>query len=224
MRAALAEYILENQQILYSSEPDMEIAALLPEAYISKSGYNFNAFTEDHLLAMHNEAEKIIIYLSPIVFNVNLDFYILEGVANLQKNISFFKQTLPCLLGDNKLDNFASTITLFYRFSHYDTFYTSQVMSEFGNSITFSIFDRTKIVDASKQRITVLASVQCESCNRNSELLLFYHMPSLSLCKLCLTDFVNKIILKRSKNYSSEFFNNKECKFIEYNLILFRLL
>lgn len=212
MRAALAEYIWDNQLGIYSSDTDIEVAALLPSAYMSRDSFNFKAYIDDCLLAMNNEADKIVVYLSPIVFDINLDLYILEGAANMKKNISFFKQTFPCLLGENKLNTFTSTITLFYRFNHYDTFYTAEVMREHGHSITFSIFDQTKIVDASKQRITVLASVNCDVCSRNSELLLFQHMPGLSLCKLCLIDFTNKLILKRSKNFASEFFNNKECK------------
>jgi hypothetical protein len=208
----LAEYINDNKHSIDSKESNIDIGNLLPSAYISNDGYNFKAFIDEYLLAMHNEAEKIIIYLAPIVFNINLDLYILEGTANLKENLSFFKQNFPCLIGENKLNNLSSTISLFYRFNHYDTFYTSQVLNEFNYYITFSIYDKSKIIDSTKQRITVLAEIPCDVCNRQTELLILSHIPGLSLCRLCSLDFVNKVILKRTKNYTNEFFYNKECK------------
>ena len=42
--------------------------------------FNFEGFYNEFLLSMHNEAEKIIIYISPIAFNINLDLHVLEGV------------------------------------------------------------------------------------------------------------------------------------------------
>jgi hypothetical protein len=215
MRLALAYYIKENQTSIYSSESNIDIGNLLPSAYITQNGYNFKAFIDDFLLAMHNEAEKIIIYLAPIVFNINMNLYILEGAGNVNKKFTFFKQYFPCLIGDNKSNNFSPTISLFYRFCHYDTFYSYQLIRESGDNITFSIYDNSKVVDPSIPRITIFAGLTCDICNRFTEYLIFSHMPGLSVCKLCLIDFVKQVILKRTNNYAKEFYNNKECKIID---------
>jgi hypothetical protein len=199
-----------NQSKVYNNESKIDIGILLPSGYIEKGKPNFKAFIEEFLLSMHNEAEKIIIYLAPIVFNVNLDLHILEGTAIVdKKDLVYFKQTFPCLMGDQKMNNFSTTISLFYRFSHYDKFYTHQFISEHGNNMTYSSFDKVE----NRQRITVLATdMKCEVCNRVSELLTFTHMPGLPLCKQCLIDLINKIIANRVKSYTKESYNNKECK------------
>lgn len=209
MRIAIFKYIEQNKDAIYNVESQLELGTLLPSAYITDSGFNFKGFYEEYLLSMHNEAEQIIIYLAPIIFDINLDLYILEGTAKLNnKNISYFKQSMPCLYGANS----RLTISLMYRFAHFDSLYTYSLINQFGRNIAFKMMP---IEERMKNRMKVVCETICEVCKRQSEALSFQHIPELTLCKLCLLDFVNKVMVIRIKSYISESYNNKECK---YNL------
>jgi hypothetical protein len=207
MRIALYKYIDANKNKIYSAESGLEIGNLLPAAYIDKNGYDFKAFYEEYLLCMHNEAEKIVIYLAPVVFNVNVDLYILEGTAQMQKqNVKFFKQTLSCLEG-----NKSNKISLLYRFNHYDCLYSHKTFENHFKNISYQInLNR-------KDRYTVFTVCQCEVCGQESELLSFYHIPNNPLCKSCLIFTLNNIMINRIRAYISEFYINKECKDIDIN-------
>jgi hypothetical protein len=200
MRIALYNYIDANKNKIFSSDSQLEIGNLLPAAYIVKDGYNFKGFFEEYLLCMHNEAEKIVIYLAPIVFNVNLDLFILEGTAQLQaNNVQFFKQTL------NSLNSKSKNISLLYRFNHYDCLYDHQTFRTHSGNISYQ-FDLNR-----KNRYTVFTECQCEVCGQQSELLSFYHIPNNPLCKTCLIYSINNIMINRINAYTSEFYINKEC-------------
>lgn len=89
MRLVLYTYILKNKNAYYNAESHIEIGHLLPNEYIDESdNFLFGDFFEQFLLKMNSEAEKIIIYLSPIIFGVNLDLFILEGLAKSNINNS----------------------------------------------------------------------------------------------------------------------------------------
>jgi hypothetical protein len=205
MRIALYKYSDANKNKIYSAESQVEIGNLLPSAYIEKGGYNFKAFFEEYLLlCMHNEAEKIIIYLSPIVFNINLDLYIIEGTAQLQKeNIKYFKQSINCLKNGQN-----AKISLLYRFNHYDCLYSHLMFEKNFRNITYQADGYRK------SRFEVFIECQCELCGQQSELIVFHHIPNNPLCKNCLFITLTRIMIIRIKAYISEFYINKECIYI----------
>lgn len=82
MRLVLFNYISKYRDFYYNSESQIEIGHLLPNEFIDEcENFLFEDFFRDFLLRINSEAEKIIIYLSPIIFGVNLDLFILEGLA-----------------------------------------------------------------------------------------------------------------------------------------------
>jgi hypothetical protein len=201
MRIALYKYIDANKNKIYGVESQVELGNLLPSAYIQKTGYNFKAFFEEYLLCMHNEAENIIIYLSPIVFNINLDLYIIEGTAHLQTSKkNFFKQSINCLKNGQN-----AKISLLYRFNHYDCLYSHLMYERNFRNITY------QAEGYRKTRFEVFTECPCESCGQYSELITFYHIPNNPLCRNCLIMTLVRIMITRIKAYISEFYINKEC-------------
>jgi len=82
MRLVLFNYISKYKNFYYNLESQIELGHLLPNEYIDEIGnFNFEEFFCSFLLRMNSEAEKIIIYISPIIFGVDLDLFILEGLA-----------------------------------------------------------------------------------------------------------------------------------------------
>ena len=98
MRIVLFNYISKYKNYYYNTESKIEIGHLLPNEYIyDEDKFQFGEFFQNFLLKLHTEAEKIIIYLSPIIFGVNLDLFILEGLAKRDENkVKYIRQFFPC--------------------------------------------------------------------------------------------------------------------------------
>ncbi len=214
MRLAIAQYLEENKNHIFNNDTQVHASKLLPAMYFTKEGFDLKSYLDEIILCMHYEADKFIFYISPIVFNINLELYILEGIANpLKLEPKYIKMTFPCLMGsNNRFNSFSSTISIFYRFCRYEKFYTNQNLMQNQLNITFSEFDTQVHHKSINQRMIILAVIPCEVCNRQSEFLSFSHMPGMLICKLCLSDFIFKILIKRVRHLSGESFLNKECK------------
>jgi len=211
MRCALAKFIDDNKHSIYNAETNVAISSLLPSAYINensifsyKIAFDFVGFYDEFLLSMQNEAEKIIIYISPIAFNVNLDLYVLEGVANTEEDARYFKYNFPSNCP------FDPTISLFYRFSHYDKFYSKDTLELFKEIL--SNFEKEVDNIGAETRLYSLGIIPCERCNKETDLIQFT-LLQFADCKLCITKFINDIISKRVKNYINEGYINLECKY-----------
>jgi len=223
MRIVLAEYINENKDKIYNTESQIQIGILLPSDYIYDNRFDFEGFFDDFLLNMHNEAEKIIIYLSPIIFEVDLKLYILEGAASLHpEKLHFHKQDFPCLLSNNSINNTGPSrkISLFYRFSHYDKFYTKEMLNhndKYLHSYIIPSFEEEE--GLAVNYVKVVGELDCEECKSlKAEVIEFAHIKYFSICKVCLIKYIYKIMINRVKFFISENFNNRECNNNNYNI------
>ena len=204
MRIAMYNYISSHQDDFYSSESQIDIGNLLPSLYIQNNKYNFDAFYKEYLLSMHSEAEKIIIYLAPIVFNRSLDLFIIEGTARMKlENIKYFKLRFPCL------DKKRNSISLLYRFNHYDVVYSNNHYQKYSNFIAFQFIEGSLYY----KRYDVFTECMCDQCKTNTELITFNHIPNQPFCKICMIKNLKTIISNRVNAYIGENYVNKECKF-----------
>jgi hypothetical protein len=190
MRVALYKYIEGNKNKIYEG---IELGNLLPNEYITDAGYDFQKFYDEYLLEMHNEAEKIIIYLSPIIFKVNLELYSLSDGKN--QNILNF----------NCYDEKAAKISLFYTQSHYDKIYTNELLQILLN-ISFNINEHD-----GNERIIELEPINCSACKKSSIIITFSHMKDYIICKNCLVTYLLDDINTRYKLYVDQNYNNIEC-------------
>ena len=206
MRMVLAEYIKENKDKIYNTESQVQLGNLLPINFISNSRFDFDSFFEDYLLNMHMEAEKIIIYLSPIVFEIDMKLFILEGtVSSNHDKLFFHKQEFPCLM-----PNSVKKISLFYRFSHYDKFYSKENISIYDKHLTGFIIPTLE--EGGSLCIKILENTTCEKCHsNNAEIVEFSHIQNFSICKVCLVKYINKLMIIRVKYFFNENCTNREC-------------
>ena len=82
-RYILFKYINENKNKLYTKAFPVKIGNLLPGEYeIDDGKFLFNEFYENYLLKLFNDAEKIVIYLTPYVLPIKLNIILYEGKQN----------------------------------------------------------------------------------------------------------------------------------------------
>ncbi len=111
-RYILYTFIQSNEQKIYTKEFPVLIGNLLPENYEIDGNFDFNSFYENYLLKL-NDAEKIIIYLTPFVLSANLHVIIYDG--NQNDNIQ--KISCPNLLNEDY------NIYTLIKNSHYELIY-----------------------------------------------------------------------------------------------------
>ena len=122
MRYLIYEYISENENKIYSKEFQVEVGSLLPEEYFvdkgDKNEYLFEDYFSMQLMATKTFAEKIVIYLVPFVFNVNMNILVYDfGINGAPSNIQEKK-----FLSDGNI-NSQIQINLLFRKAHYDIYY-----------------------------------------------------------------------------------------------------
>ena len=117
-RYILYLYIKNNENKLYINVFPIKIGNLLPAIYENEKGeFEFNKFYENYLLKMFSEAEKIIIYLTPFVLNIDLDIIIFHD--NEEEVVT----KIPCL-NDEEFDG--EKIILLNRNAHYEIIYNEK--------------------------------------------------------------------------------------------------
>ena len=128
---------------------------------------------------MYNEAEKIVIYLSPYLYNTNIALYII-----IQDNFN--------ILNFNCLEQSDNIITIFYNNSHYDKIYTNEFLSYMSN---LSI--PTELI---QDRIINIGEELCKICEIISIKLDLAFLDNYTICKNCLLRIINDNIFNRYKN------------------------
>ena len=131
-------YIKENENKLFSKIFPVKIGNLLPSTYENEKGeFEFNKFYTNYLLKMFIEAEKIIIYLTPFILEVNLDIIIFEdNEEQIIKRFSYDEKYF-----DTKIQN--NVITLLNRSTHYEIIYTLEQYNKYPK--IYSIYEPPEI-------------------------------------------------------------------------------
>ena len=124
-RYLIYEYISANEDKIFSKEFALEVGCLLPDGYVvdkgSKNEYLFENFYNLQLMKPKTFAEKIVLYVVPFVFNVDMkillyDFGNQDKISRIEEK-KFFNENKSKL----KIE-----IDLLYRKSHYDIYYTKK--------------------------------------------------------------------------------------------------
>ena len=78
-RFILYKYIKENENKIYLKSFPIKIGNLLPCQYETEKGeFLFDSFYENYLLKFYTDAEKIVIYLTPFVFGIELNIAVFD--------------------------------------------------------------------------------------------------------------------------------------------------
>ena len=120
MRLAIGKFLDLNKEIIYNVDNNLIVDFLLHPAYKKGRMYNMTGFIEENIFSMNNEAEQIIYYLAPILFNINLELFVLEGSqSNDPEKARFLNEIMYCQDEENR-----EKITILYRFTHFDILYS----------------------------------------------------------------------------------------------------
>ena len=131
-------YIKNNENKLYSKNFPVKIGNLLPSKYENSKGeFEYNKFYTEYLLKMFMEAEKIIIYLTPFILEINLDIIIFED--NEEQMINRFSYAENNDISKPQTD----VITILNRNNHYEIIYTYEQYNKYLN--IFSIYELPEI-------------------------------------------------------------------------------
>ena len=121
-RYTIFQYIEQNQNKLYKENFPIQIGNLLPEQYETDDGtFLFNQFYDNYLLKLFNDAEKIVIYLTPFIFPIKLNIILFE-----ESSTNFFQEYCsPENIDSNNI------ITVIYKKEHFELIYSNNENENF---------------------------------------------------------------------------------------------
>ena len=126
-RYTLYKYIEENQNKLYTESFPIQIGNLLPGEYETEDGkFLFNKFYDNYLLKLFNDAEKIVIYLTPFIFPIKLNVILYE-----ENNNNFIQE----YCSDENI-NTKNIITVNYSREHFELIYSKNEYKIFKNYLS----------------------------------------------------------------------------------------
>ena len=137
-RYLIYEYISANENKIYSKEYQVELGCLLPEDYVldkgDKNEYFFENFYTLQLMTPKTFAEKIILYVSPFVFNIKLNILIYDYGMNGAQSVVMEKKFV-----DENINSSQIEINLLFRKSHYDIYYKKVFYQEHQKNLNILI-------------------------------------------------------------------------------------
>ena len=130
-RYSLYSLIKENEKNLYSENFPILIGNLLPEEYDKDGDFDYKSFYYKYLLKMYSDAEKIVIYLTPFLLNIDLNVFLYEGEQT--KNFESIK--CPNLINENYV------ITTINKKLHYELLYSKYEYNKYKILIDYTTKD-----------------------------------------------------------------------------------
>ena len=115
-RFCLYEFIKNNEKKLYMESFPVLLGNLLPSVYEKNGVFDFDSFYQNFLLKMFTPAEKIIIYLTPFIFGIDLDIILFDDEEkNVVKHFKFYEN----ISSENNIE-IKQNIFLINRKNHYE--------------------------------------------------------------------------------------------------------
>ena len=147
-RYLIYEYISANQDKIYSREFQVEIGTLLPEDFVAEKGNKNEYFYENYysmqLMNPKTFAEKIVLYISPFVFNIDMNILIYDFGINGAPSFIEEKKFLNEYKNNSQIQ-----INLLFRKAHYDIYYKQKYFEEYKDyfNILKNIKEDIKIIN-----------------------------------------------------------------------------
>ena len=150
-RYLIYEYISANEDKIYSKEYQLEVGCLLPDDYVidkgNKNEYFFENFYSLELMCPKIFAEKIVLYIVPYVFNINMNILVYDFGINGEK--SFIQEKK--FSNENK-SNFQIQINLLFRKAHYDVYYKFNFYEDYKENLNILIDKKEEDIDNFKEK------------------------------------------------------------------------
>ena len=149
-RYLIYEYISANEDKLYSKNYQVEIGCLLPDDYQidkgDKTEYYFENFYSLELMSPNTFAEKIILYIAPYVFNINMIVLMYDFGINGENSVIQEKE----FFNENK-SNLQMQVNLLFRKSHYDIYYKLNFYEDYKENLNILINKKEDINNLEKE-------------------------------------------------------------------------
>ena len=117
---SLKKYIEENLNKHYSKSLNFSIGSLLPDKYEDNGTFLYDNYFKENLLKFDCDAEKIVFYLTPYIFSVNINIYSDEGET---KNYQFEKE--------EKINDSDFEINVFHSKGYFELLYSDYYFRKF---------------------------------------------------------------------------------------------
>ncbi len=137
----LYKYIKENELKHFSKNFNINIGSLLPEKYENNGNFKFNEFYEDNLLKLFINVEKIIIYITPFIFGINIIL-----IDNKIKNFNYE--------GKSILD-INESINIFYKDGKYELLYNKEYFINNKNILFHYINEENEIISQNLNKFKI---------------------------------------------------------------------
>ena len=125
LKYIIFKFIRKNEDKCFTKDFPIMLGNLLPSEYETEDGtFLFNKFYNEYLLNLYREAEKIIIYITPFVLDININILIFEENTGILDNMKFINF-------EKDFDN--NNITILLRGNHYDLSYNENFVKQFYN-------------------------------------------------------------------------------------------
>jgi len=192
-------------------------SVLIPEYYRSigetiynntNGNYDLNSYLKESLLPMNIEADNFVIYISPIIFNFNINLHIFEG-SGYRNNKNMVNYCVKKLYSLNRENH--HTIEMLYKFQGFTLLYPKTELQKNDSEIN-QIYKSTFIQIQNIKRISTMSKVACEICKKNEDSIKLDHIRGTQFCKTCCKTKINKLVNQRVRSFIENDFINKECK------------
>ena len=143
-RIIIFKYIEKNEDKLFAETFPVNLGNLLPNEYETEDEiFLFNKFYDEFLLKLYKDAEKIVIYVTPFILDINFNILIFEDVTQSLSSMKFINN-----------DNL-NYINILLKYGHYDLIYNEKYFLKFKNY--FSIFyEGEDTIDAATVNMTII--------------------------------------------------------------------
>ncbi len=156
----------------------------------------------DTILVFQNEPNKLVLMLSALVFNVNIDLHVFDGSISKEKQHDLsYNKTRFTASNINELP----VITLCYFMSNYHLVYNKQ----FSDKHSFYLVRH--LVNEADVNVQIKNDINCDKCQKETKKI-YLKKNTVMSCYDCLRSHLDKLIEKRAEALLIEEFNNRECK------------
>ena len=183
------------------------IKNLVHEKYIYKNKIlDINNYLAEIIEIMDFEGDYLIFYVLPLIFDVNINFYVKNNHNNKYKKFTFYNT-----MSNNKNIN---EINLLFSFSFYKILYTNDFYKKYFNFLPFiEDFNNFENDDDNNIKIIKLKNDTkklCENCNKIPEFYYKIHKKIEAICENCFKIQVKNSLKKRIKYFKEDQFYNQE--------------
>ena len=158
-----------------------------------------NNYLAEIVEIMDFEGDYLIFYILPLIFDVNINFYVKNNHNNKYKKFTFYNT-----ISNNKNIN---EINLLFSFSYYKILYSKEFYKKNFNFLPFieNEENNNKIIKLNND-----SKKLCENCKKIPEFYYEINKKIESICENCLKNQIKNCIKKRIKYFKEDQFFNQE--------------